>query len=121
MTKIDLPAPPGHLSAPASRLFASIIERYELEDEEIATLILALEAYDTAATARRRLARDGHYIEDRFGQLRPHPAVTVHRDALATWSRLLRQLGIPIEDDQRQQRDARGHFTSKRGSRNGKA
>lgn len=27
-----------------------------------------------------------------------HPAVKVHRHALATWSRLLRQLGIPVED-----------------------
>ena len=121
MSKTDLPAAPGHLSKDARRLFDSIVERYELEDEELATLTLALEAYDHAATARRRVKRDGQIVDGPGGRPMAHPCVTIHRDCLATWSRLLGQLGLPVEDDDRPQRDSRGHFTGRRGSRNGKA
>ena len=121
MTNTDLPAAPGHLSKDARALFDSIVARYELEDEELATLTLALEAFDQAATARRRLKREGQIIEDRFDQLRPRPAVAIHRDNLATWRQLVALLGIPADDGaDSPERDARGHFTGKRGSRNGR-
>lgn len=120
MTKADLPAPPGHLSRDARRLFDSIVERYELEDEGLATLTLALEAFDQAATARRRLKREGQIIEDRFGQLRPHPAVAIHRDNLATWRQFIGLLGINAEDaDPTLHPNANGR-RSRRGSRNGR-
>jgi P27 family predicted phage terminase small subunit len=115
-----LPAPPGHLSKEARELFATLVEEYEFEPVELATLTLALEAYDQAATARRRVKRDGQIVLDRFDQPKAHPAVTIHRDALATWARLMGQLGIPTDEDARPVRDSRGHF-SKRGSRNGRS
>ncbi len=114
------PDAPGHLSARASGLWRSIVERYELEDEELATLTLALESLDVADTARRRLKRDGQYVEDRFEQLKPHPAVQVHRDALASWARLTALLGIPSDPtEDRPDRDSHGRFS--RGSFNRKA
>lgn len=91
------PDPPGHLNAKAKILWRSIIDRYELEDEELATLTLALEAWGIAQTARRTIDREGQLIEDRFGQSKPHPAIQIHRDALASWARLTAQLGIPAE------------------------
>jgi P27 family predicted phage terminase small subunit len=109
-----LPKAPDHLSAKARKLFASIVDRYDLEDEEVATLVLALEAYDQAATARRRLKDDGQIVEDRFGQMKPHPAVAIHRDALATWRQLVTLLGIPADDeDDRQGHDRRGRWAKK--------
>lgn len=115
-----LPEAPGHLSTAASELFASLVEEYEFEPVELATLTLALEAFDAAATARRKVRREGQIILDRFGQPKAHPAVTIHRDALATWARLMGQLGIPTDEDNRPSRDSRGHYV-KRGSRNGRS
>lgn len=72
MTTTDMrPDPPSHLSAKATTLWRSIIERYELEDEELATPTLALEAWDIAQTARRTIGREGQRVEDRFGQAKP--------------------------------------------------
>ncbi|HEX3241122.1 MAG TPA: P27 family phage terminase small subunit [Solirubrobacterales bacterium] len=109
-----LPKAPGHLSAKARKLWDSIVDRYDLEDEGLATLTLALEALDVAATARRRLKDDGQIVEDRFGQLKPHPAVAIHRDALATWRQLVTLLGIHDPgDDEPQGRDRRGQYRPK--------
>jgi P27 family predicted phage terminase small subunit len=104
------PAPPGHLGAKSKRLWRSILDRYGLEDDELATLTLALEAWDIAQTARRKINRDGQMIEDRFGQIKPHPAIQIHRDSLASWSRLLTQIGIPSDPQDRPDRDLRGRF-----------
>jgi hypothetical protein len=114
------PAPPGHLSKDARKLFDSIVESYGFTSDEtdaLATLTLALEAWDGAGIARRRLKRDGRYVEDRFGQLKTHPAVVDHRDCLATWTRLLGQLGIPDPGDEEQGKDRRGRFAPKGGAR----
>ena len=110
------PAPPTHLSAKSARLWTSIVARYELEDEELATLVLALEAFDTAQTARRLLRREGVVVRDRFDQPKPPPATAIAHDAASTWSRLLRDLGVPLpeEDGPPQPRTARGTFSTTR-------
>jgi len=64
----ELPTPPPHLSAKARYLWTSILERYELDDEELATLTLALDALDTANTARRLIRREGVVLRDRWDQ-----------------------------------------------------
>ena len=104
---------PDHLSPEARKLFTSILKRYELEDEEVATLVLALEAFDHAATARRRLKRDGQIIDGPGGRPMAHPSVTIHRDCLTTWSRLMGQLGLPVEEVV-DARNSRGHYAGKR-------
>jgi P27 family predicted phage terminase small subunit len=106
------PAPPSHLSAKSRGLWRSILDRYDLEDQELATLTLALESFDTAQTARRLLRREGVVVRDRFDQPKPHPAAAVCRDAMSTWSRLMRDLGLPADegDAEAQPRGRRGHF-----------
>lgn len=51
-TTTDTPAPPGHLSKDARKLFGSITDSYDFSPDEtdaLATLTLALEAWDHAA------------------------------------------------------------------------
>ncbi|HKZ12960.1 MAG TPA: P27 family phage terminase small subunit [Solirubrobacterales bacterium] len=116
-----LPVAPGHLTKDARALWRELVEEYDFEPVELATLTLALEAYDHAATARRRLKRDGRIVVDRFGQPKAHPAATIHKDALATWARLMAQLRLPAdEDDGSTGRNLRGQFTGK-GGRSGRA
>jgi len=62
-------------------------------------VILAAEALDRASTARRQLQREGITYTDRFGAPRAHPAVAIERDARASFSRLVAQLGLDDSDD----------------------
>jgi phage terminase small subunit len=91
---------PAHLS-PASRAWCEAVSaEYALEAHHERLLILAAGAWDQAEDARARLAADGTYLEDRFGMLRPHPAVAVLRDARAAFARLTRELGLDIDTSQ---------------------
>ena len=57
-------------------------------------LAAACEAWDRAEEARQRIAADGPYLADRFGQLKPHPALAVERDGRVAFLRSLRELSL---------------------------
>jgi hypothetical protein len=111
----DLPKPPGHLSARAKRIWRSVLERYDLDPETLASLTMALDSYDLAHTARARIKRDGHVVEGRFG-LRPHPSFDVLKSSWSAWTAFVRALDLPeLEGEEeptslRPPRDPRGHF-----------
>jgi hypothetical protein len=48
--------------------------------------------------AREAIKKDGPYFRDRYGQLRPHPAITVERDCRIGFARLVRELGFDREE-----------------------
>ncbi len=116
MSTDTLPVAPSHLSKDARELFDALVEEYDFDPVELETLTMALEARDQAATARRRIKREGQIVPDFRGQPKAHPAVAIHRDALTSWSRLMKQLGLPAADeDAPSGRNLRGHFTGKAG------
>jgi P27 family predicted phage terminase small subunit len=121
MSTTNTPAPPGHLSAGARELFDSIVDSYEFtadETDTLATLTLALEAWDMARIARNKIKREGLIVTTSQGNLQPHPAVKIHKDCLTTWSRLLGQLGIPdAGEEEKQAKDRRGRFAPKGSAR----
>ena len=90
--------PPAHLTAEMRAWVAATAAEYDLEAHHIRLLILAAETYDQAERARKRLVKEGEYVEDRFGQLRQHPAVPVLRDARAAFARLVREIGLDDSD-----------------------
>jgi phage terminase small subunit len=47
--------------------------------------------------AQDTVKKQGSYIKDRFGQLRPHPALQVERDAKGVLLRHLKALGLDLE------------------------
>ncbi len=63
-------------------------------ETDVKLVVLAAEALDRAATARRIIQREGVTYTDRFGAPRAHPAVAIERDARAAFSRLVAQLGL---------------------------
>jgi phage terminase small subunit len=87
---------PRHLSRRSKAIFRAVVDDYALEREPHAVAILrqACEAIDRAEQARRRIEQDGAYLPDRFGQLKPHPALAVERDAKTLTARLLRELSL---------------------------
>jgi hypothetical protein len=61
-------------------LWKAVLSRWELGPHELELLRLACEALDRCEEAREAVARDGAYVEGRFG-LKAHPALAVERDA----------------------------------------
>jgi P27 family predicted phage terminase small subunit len=90
---------PKHLSAKAKALFGYISETFTLEAHDYLRLVTACETWDRGQEARRRIAKDGAYVLDRFDQLRAHPAVAVERDARVGFLRALREMGLDVLED----------------------
>lgn len=116
------PPAPSHLKGPSQALWNSLMQRYDFADEELASLTLALESLDLAATARRKMLREGVTVEDRHGEVHPHPAVAIHRNALIAWRQYMTLLKLPLDEDgqPRQHPNANGR-KARRGSLNAKA
>ena len=90
---------PKHLSVQARGLFEYISETFALETQDYMRLRAACEAWDRLQAARRRIAKDGDYVLDRFDQLKAHPAVAVERDARVGFLRALREMGLDVLED----------------------
>ena len=91
---------PKHLSARSRQIYRTVVDDYDLtgEPHALEVLRLALEALDRADEARQMVADEGITFRNRFGELRPHPAVAIERDArLAAW-RGFRELSLDAGD-----------------------
>lgn len=78
------PNPPRNLSSEAKRRWNKILDEYEIEDQTALTLLeTALKAFDELNAAQKLLRDDGLVTKDRFGCLRPHPAVQIVKTARA--------------------------------------
>jgi hypothetical protein len=71
-----------------------VVADYELEPHHVRLLTLAAEAFDRGEQARRAIAGDGAYFNNRFGDRKPHPALGVERDSRLAYARLLRELDL---------------------------
>lgn len=96
--KSKTPKTPEYLRPATRKWWASVVADYELEEHHIRLLTLACEAWDRTAEAREALSEAGMFTEDRFGQLRPHPAVGIERDSRLAFARLLRELALDVDE-----------------------
>lgn len=93
--------PPEHLSDRAAALWSSVADDYELGAHQYELLLRACEASDRADEAQKILKAEGLTIEDRYGQVKGHPAAAIERDSRIAEARLLRELALepgPSED-----------------------
>lgn len=78
---MSIPAAPSGLSAEAKKLWAKILkEMGAWEDSQLWIIRTGLEQWDIMQAAKARVKKDGQMVEDRFGQLKMHPLLSVIRD-----------------------------------------
>jgi P27 family predicted phage terminase small subunit len=98
MTKMTKSKPPKTLSTEAKSWWRKIVDNFEIDDDADSLLLqTALESFDRMRQAQAILAKDGIVIEDRFKQLRQHPATLVERDAKTAMQRALKALCLDVE------------------------
>ena len=74
----------------------SICKEYELESHHIRLLIMCGAAWDRHLQARKTIESEGAYLRDRFDQRKVHPAVQVEKEAMLTFTRILREIGLDL-------------------------
>ena len=91
---------PTHLSAKAKRWWRSIAEEYLLAQWQYELLSQAAQTLDRIEELRKDIRKHGMTYHDRFGQPGLRPEMRSERDNKALFARLLRDMGLPIEEDE---------------------
>jgi phage terminase small subunit len=93
------PEPPKHLTPAAKDWFLLLQREYAIEDAGgLALLTCAAESWDRCTSARQAIEKDGGpIIKDTFGQLKPHPAASIERDARAQFISAIKSLNLDLE------------------------
>ena len=89
---------PSHLSVDAKHWWRELQKEYQISDAAgLLLLQTACEAHDRLKMAQAEIVRDGQAVMDRFSQPKPHPLLTVERDARAAMLAALKQLNLDLE------------------------
>ena len=88
--------PPGHLKAAGKALWSTVTGDYPLNATAKSIIVQACESLDRVRTAQSEIRRDGATIQDRFNQLRQHPALKTEVDARTSLLRCLRLLNCDL-------------------------
>ncbi len=89
---------PRYLSKTSRKFYGMILDNYELEPHHLQLLVMACECLDEKEAARVAVAKDGPSFTDRYGQVREHPMVSMGRQARLQYARLIRDLGLDLEN-----------------------
>ena len=94
---IEQPKPPKGLSAGARRIWRELVGEFAIEDAAgLRILADGLRAWDRAEQLATEIG-DKLSVEDRFGQVKPNPLLSLERDFRDQWLRALKQLNLDIE------------------------
>lgn len=91
------PKAPKHLAATTRRWWEQVYADYNLESHHVRLLTLAGEAWDRGVQAREAL-KTGLTYTDRFDCPRTRPEIAIERDSRIGFARLIRELGLDVED-----------------------
>ena len=99
MLQSAVPLPPDDLNDAGRDLWRGVLEAVDLDGEAHLQSLLAdaCRQADRGAEARKRIADEGAFVTDRFGQTKEHPAISVERQSHIAKLRLLRECGLDID------------------------
>src|SRR4051812_12197140 len=89
---------PAGLRAPGRRLWRSVVDDYELDEHERATLLEACRTVDALDLLYPAVRADGPLVPSPQGD-RAHPALVEARQQRITLARLLAALRLPAGED----------------------
>lgn len=93
------PAAPASLDEAGKRFWNETLAVYDLADpHHLRLLENCCLQLDRAAVARDTIATEGITCENRFGEVREHPAVHIERAAAQLFRQTVRELGLDLED-----------------------
>ena len=88
---------PDHLRPATAAWFEGVLMEYELEQHHVRLLTLAAESWDRCQQAREAIDEKGLTEQDRFGQSRVRPEVSIERDSRIAFARLIRELALDVD------------------------
>jgi phage terminase small subunit len=89
--------PPSHLGEIEVGIWKRVLADYQFGTAiAFDVLTTSLEAHMRAREAREAIQRDGMTVIGRDGQQRPHPLLSVERDARAAWLQGLKMLELEL-------------------------
>lgn len=89
---------PVHLSDAAKRWWRELQKEYDIDDPAgLLLLQTAMESFDRMKAAQAQIAVEGQTVLDRFDKPKPHPLLTVERDARAQLLLALKSLNLDLE------------------------
>lgn len=97
MTRKPAKKAPKHLKPQTAAWFDAVCHEYTLEPHHIRILTLAAEAWDRGQQAREAIDWHGLTFNDRFGVPKARPEIAIERDSRIAFARLIRELGLDIE------------------------
>jgi len=87
---------PRHLSAPARLWWKWVTNEFLLEEHHLRLLELCCRAWDRAEAARRGIKKHGLTYTAKNGDVRPRPEVSIEKNAMVVFARLLRELSLDV-------------------------
>lgn len=89
---------PTHLRAPTRRWYENVVENYELEAHHLRILQLAAESWDRGQEAREAIKKHGLTFENKYGETKLRPEITIERDCRTSFARLVRELALSEDE-----------------------
>ena len=89
---------PKTLSQEAAGWWKKLTAEYDIADEAgLLLLQTGLESFDRMRGCQEQIAVEGATLLDRFGQQKPHPLLSVERDARAQLMQAMKALNLDVE------------------------
>ena len=86
------------LTTEAKKLKKELVAEYGIHDAAGVLLVRTVcECFDEMRRAQRVIATEGQLRENRFGEQKPHPAVSIVKDARAHMMLALKGLNLDLE------------------------
>jgi P27 family predicted phage terminase small subunit len=87
---------PKHLKPVTRAWFDQICREYELESQHLRILQMAAESWDCYESARDDINKHGSTIKNKFGDVKPLPAVALMQNSRLAFLRCVRELNLDI-------------------------
>lgn len=99
---------PKDLQKSGRKFFKFVTKTWQLEAHHVQQVIQAAQCLDRIDEAREVIEREGAFFTDRWSQPKPHPGHALEQSNKALFDKLLKSLGLDVEEPRALGRPPRG-------------